>query len=64
MRITSWLKDWLVTPGIDDSWVARAEEEMQCEAEEWAATGLKAMQEKKTERAALKLMRDIYGDKS
>lgn len=37
MRITSWLKDWLVTPGIDDSWVARAEEEMQREAEEWAA---------------------------
>ena len=64
MRITSWLKDWLVTPGIDDSWVVRAEEEMQREAEEWAVNGLKAMQEKKTERAALKLMRDIYGDKS
>ena len=64
MRITSWLKDWLVTPGIDDYWVARAEEEMQREAEEWAVNGLKAMQEKKTERAALKLMRDIYGDKS
>ncbi|UIS66250.1 transcription modulator [Escherichia phage PSD2001] len=64
MRITSWLKDWLVTPGIDDSWVARAEEEMQREAEEWAAASVKDMQEKKTERAVLKLMRDIYGDKS
>lgn len=64
MRITSWLKDWLVTPGIDDSWVARAEEEMQREAEEWAAASVKDMQEKKTARAALKLMRDIYGDKS
>lgn len=64
MRITSWLKDWLATPNIDDSWVVKVEDEMQREAEEWAANGLKAMQEKKTERAALKLMRDIYGDKS
>lgn len=61
MKPLSWLKDWLDRPNgeyIDDGWVEQAIKEMQNEAEEWAAKGIQA------ERSALKLMRDIYGDKS
>lgn len=64
MKPLSWLKNWLETPGIDDAWVAKAEAELQREAEEWASDWAKQEADKRQERAALKLMRDIYGDKS
>ena len=67
MKPLSWLKDWLDRPNgeyIDDGWVDQVNKEMQNDAEEWAAKGIQAEREKRIERASLKLMRDIYGDKS
>ncbi|AIZ01810.1 modulator of transcription [Escherichia phage vb_EcoM-VR5] len=67
MKPLSWLKDWLDRPSgmyIDDGWVDQVNKEMQNEAEEWAANGIQAEREKRIERSTLKLMRDIYGDKS
>lgn len=49
---------------IDDGWVEQANKEMQNESEEWMKSMISAEKEKKLERSALKLMRDIYGDKS
>lgn len=49
---------------IDDGWVEQANKEMQNESEEWMKSMISADKEKKLERSALKLMRDIYGDKS
>lgn len=59
--------EWFSKPNsmyIDDSWVEQANKEMQNESEEWMKSMISAEKEKKLERLALKLMRDIYGDKS
>lgn len=67
MKPLSWLKEWLDRPNgeyIDDGWVDQVNKEMQNDAEEWAAKGIREEREKRIERASLKLMRDIYGDKS
>lgn len=67
MKPLSWLKEWLDRPNgeyIDDGWVDQVNKEMQNDAEEWAAKGIQAEREKRVERSTLKLMRDIYGDKS
>jgi hypothetical protein len=64
MKPLSWLKGWLETPGIDDSWVAKAEAELQREHDELIAKFTNDEENKRQERAALKLMRDLYGDKS
>lgn len=59
--------EWLNRPNsmyIDDGWVEQANKEMQNESEEWMKSMISVEKEKKLERSALKLMRDIYGDKS
>lgn len=59
--------EWFNRPNsmyIDDGWVKQANKEMQNESEEWMKSMISAEKEKKLERSALKLMRDIYGDKS
>lgn len=59
--------EWFNRPNsmyIDDDWVEQANKEMQNESEEWMKSMISAEKEKKLERSALKLMRDIYGDKS
>ena len=59
--------EWFNRPNsmyIDDGWVEQANKEMQNESEEWMKSMISAEKEKKLERSALKLMRDIYGDKS
>lgn len=67
MKALKKILEWLNRPNsmyIDDGWVEQANKEMQNESEEWMKSMIKAEQEKKLERSALKLMRDIYGDKS
>ncbi|CUL01851.1 hypothetical protein [Escherichia phage BYEP02] len=67
MKVLKKILEWLNRPNsmyIDDGWVEQANKEMQNESEEWMKSMIKAEQEKKLERSALKLMRDIYGDKS
>lgn len=59
--------EWFNRPNsmyIDDGWTEQANKEMQNESEEWMKSMISAEKEKKLERSALKLMRDIYGDKS
>lgn len=59
--------EWFSRPNsmyTDDGWVEQANKEMQNESEEWMKSMISAEKEKKLERSALKLMRDIYGDKS
>lgn len=59
--------EWFNRPNsmyIDDGWIKQANKEMQNESEEWMKSMISAEKEKKLERSALKLMRDIYGDKS
>ncbi|QLF81526.1 hypothetical protein FB_0025 [Escherichia phage vB_EcoM_FB] len=66
MKPLSWLKDWLDRPGdyLDDGWLDQANAEMKRESEEWILKGVREEREKKLEREALRIMRDIYGDKS
>lgn len=67
MKALKKILEWLNRPNsmyIDDGWVEQANKEMQNESEEWMKSMIKAEQEKKLERSDLKLMRDIYGDKS
>lgn len=67
MKVLKKILEWLNRPNsmyIDDGCVEQANKEMQNESEEWMKSMIKAEQEKKLERSALKLMRDIYGDKS
>lgn len=67
MKVLKKMLEWLNRPNsmyIDDGWVEQANKEIQNESEEWMKSMIKAEQEKKLERSALKLMRDIYGDKS
>lgn len=67
MKVLKKMLEWLNRPNsmyIDDGWVEQANKEMQNESEEWMKSMISAEKEKKLERSALKLMRDIYGDKS
>ncbi|XAO16711.1 Mrh or Srh transcription modulator [Escherichia phage FL12] len=67
MKVLKKMLEWFNRSNsmyIDDGWVEQANKEMQNESEEWMKSMIKAEQEKKLERSALKLMRDIYGDKS
>ncbi|QBQ79631.1 hypothetical protein R5505_00025 [Escherichia phage vB_EcoM_R5505] len=67
MKVLKKIFEWLSRPNsmyIDDGWVEQANKEMQNESEEWMKSMISAEKEKKLERSALKLMRDIYGDKS
>ena len=67
MKALKKILEWFNRPNsmyIDDSWVEQANKEMQNESEEWMKSMISAEKEKKLERSALKLMRDIYGDKS
>lgn len=67
MKVLKKILEWLNRPNsmyIDDGWVEQANKEMQNESEEWMKSMISAEKEKKLERSALKLMRDIYGDKS
>ncbi|QBO64900.1 hypothetical protein G50_00026 [Escherichia phage vB_EcoM_G50] len=67
MKVLKKMLEWFNRPNsmyIDDGWGEQANKEMQNESEEWMKSMIKAEQEKKLERSALKLMRDIYGDKS
>lgn len=67
MKVLKKILEWLSRPNsmyIDDGWVEQANKEMQNESEEWMKSMISAEKEKKLERSALKLMRDIYGDKS
>ena len=67
MKVLKKIFEWLSRPNsmyIDDGWVEQANKEMQNESEEWMKSMINAEKEKKLERSALKLMRDIYGDKS
>ena len=67
MKVLKKMLEWFNRPNsmyIDDDWVEQANKEMQNESEEWMKSMISAEKEKKLERSALKLMRDIYGDKS
>lgn len=67
MKVLKKMLEWfsrLNSMYIDDGWVEQANKEMQNESEEWMKSMISAEKEKKLERSALKLMRDIYGDKS
>ncbi|ADI55350.1 Srh transcription modulator [Escherichia phage IME08] len=66
MKPLSWLKDWLDRPSdyLDDGWLDQANAEMKRDSEEWILKGIREEREKKLEREALRIMRDIYGDKS
>ena len=67
MKVLKKILEWFNRPNsmyIDDDWVEQANKEMQIESEEWMKSMISAEKEKKLERSALKLMRDIYGDKS
>lgn len=67
MKVLKKMLEWFNRPNsmyIDDGWAEQANKEMQNESEEWMKSMISAEKEKKLERSALKLMRDIYGDKS
>lgn len=67
MKALKKMLEWFNRPNsmyIDDGWVEQANKEMQNESEEWMKSMISVEKEKKLERSALKLMRDIYGDKS
>lgn len=67
MKVLKKMLEWFNRPNsmyIDDGWVEQANKEMQNESEEWMKLMISAEKEKKLERSALKLIRDIYGDKS
>ncbi|AYD82619.1 transcription modulator [Escherichia phage T2] len=66
MKVLKKILEWFNRPNsmYIDGWVEQANKEMQNESEEWMKSMISAEKEKKLERSALKLMRDIYGDKS
>ncbi|AEO97016.1 hypothetical protein CPTAKMNP4_024 [Salmonella phage vB_SenM-AKM_NP4] len=58
-------KNWFETPThLDDEWVAKVEQELQHEAEEYARNWRNEQEAKRISIEAKKLLTNIYGDKS
>ncbi|ANA49375.1 decoy of host sigma32 [Salmonella phage vB_SnwM_CGG4-1] len=58
-------KNWFETPThLDDSWVAKVEQELQYEAEEYARNWCNEQEAKRISTEAKKLLTNIYSDKS
>ncbi|AFU63972.1 decoy of host sigma32 [Salmonella phage STML-198] len=58
-------KNWFETPThLDDAWVAKVEQELQYEAEEYARNWQNEQEAKRISIEAKKLLTNIYGDKS